>query len=437
MPSVAIGGQAVLEGVMMRSPRYVSVAVRDPSGDLLAVTRPSDSLLQRYPWLRAPVLRGIATLYDAVMLGADAIVLSANAAAEGTPRRPMTGREATVTLAVGLGVAVVAVLRDPDARRRAWPRPCCRRPSSSTSGKGGLRIALVVGYIAAIGRIPDLARVYQYHGAEHKAVNTFEQGLPLETGWVRTRSRFHPRCGTSFVLIVLLVSLIVFAMLGRPPLWIGVSRAAAAAAGRGGRQLRDSAAHRTGGVRGLGRGAGDLAAAADDSGARRRADRGGDPGAARGRRRGGARQRADAIIEATSGEGGAVRPELQHKLTTMQARYDELTARLADPSIFADPAQAQQVAREHASLRQVMGVVEEHRRVAREADEAAELARAEHDAELRALAETERRTLLERQAELERETRGAPRAARSPGRPQRHHRDPGRYRRRRGGAVRG
>jgi len=98
-----------------------------------------------------------------------------------------------------------------------------------------------------------------------------------------------------------------------------------------------------------------------------------------------------------------VRPELQNKLTTMQARYDELTARLADPSIFADPAQAQQVAREHASLRQVMGVAEEHRRVAREADEAAELARGEHDAELRALAETERRTLLERQAELERE----------------------------------
>ncbi len=221
MPSVAIGGQAVLEGVMMRSPRYVSVAVRDPSGDLLAVTRPSDSLLQRYPWLGAPVLRGIAALYDAVMLGADAIVLSANAAAEGTPRRPMTGREAAVTLAGGLGVAVVLFFVIPTlaARLAVAVLPS---PLALNLGEGGLRIALVVGYIAAIGRIPDLARVYQYHGAEHKAVNTFEQGLPLETGWVRTRSRFHPRCGTSFVLIVLLVSLIVFAMLGRPPLWIGV-----------------------------------------------------------------------------------------------------------------------------------------------------------------------------------------------------------------------
>jgi len=221
MPSVAIGGQAVLEGVMMRSPRYVSVAVRDPSGDLLAVTRPSDSLLQRYPWLGAPVLRGIAALYDAVMLGADAIVLSANAAAEGTPRRPMTGREAAVTLAGGLGVAVVLFFVIPTlaARLAVAVLPS---PLALSLGEGGLRIALVVGYIAAIGRIPDLARVYQYHGAEHKAVNTFEQGLPLETGWVRTRSRFHPRCGTSFVLIVLLVSLIVFAMLGRPPLWIGV-----------------------------------------------------------------------------------------------------------------------------------------------------------------------------------------------------------------------
>ncbi|HLN11785.1 MAG TPA: DUF1385 domain-containing protein [bacterium] len=221
MPSVAIGGQAVLEGVMMRSPRYVSVAVRDPSGDLLAVTRPSDSLLQRYPWLGAPVLRGIAALYDAVMLGADAIVLSANAAAEGTPRRPMTGREAAVTLAGGLGVAVVLFFVIPTLAARLAVAVLAS-PLALSLGEGGLRIALVVGYIAAIGRIPDLARVYQYHGAEHKAVNTFEQGLPLETGWVRTRSRFHPRCGTSFVLIVLLVSLIVFAMLGRPPLWIGV-----------------------------------------------------------------------------------------------------------------------------------------------------------------------------------------------------------------------
>jgi uncharacterized protein YqhQ len=221
MPSVAIGGQAVLEGVMMRSPRYVSVAVRDPSGDLLAVTRPSDSLLHRYPWLGAPVLRGIAALYDAVMLGADAIVLSANAAAEGTPRRPMTGREAAVTLAGGLGVAVVLFFVIPTLAARL-AEAVLPSPPALNLGEGALRIALVVGYIAAIGRIPDLARVYQYHGAEHKAVNTFEQGLPLETGWVRTRSRFHPRCGTSFVLIVLLVSLLVFAMLGRPPLWIGV-----------------------------------------------------------------------------------------------------------------------------------------------------------------------------------------------------------------------
>ncbi len=115
---------------MMRSPRFVSVAVRDPSGDLLAVTRPSGSLLHRYPWLRVPVLRGIAALYDALTLGIDAIVLSANAAAEGTPRRPMTGHEAAVSLAAGLGVAVVLFFVIPTLAARlaegvAWvaPRP--------------------------------------------------------------------------------------------------------------------------------------------------------------------------------------------------------------------------------------------------------------------------------------------------------------------------
>jgi uncharacterized protein YqhQ len=203
---------------MMRSPRYISVAVRDVSGDVLAVTRRSRSLLSRCRWLRLPVLRGIATLCDALVLGAATLVLSANAAGDGAPRRPLTAREATTSVGIGLVVAVGVFFAIPMVVAHL-AEVYLGMPVALNLGEGGLRIVLVVVYVAAIGRIPDLARVYQYHGAEHKAVNAFEQGVPLETGWVRTRSRFHPRCGTSFVLLVLFVSLLVFAMLGRAPLW--------------------------------------------------------------------------------------------------------------------------------------------------------------------------------------------------------------------------
>ncbi|HYM69287.1 MAG TPA: DUF1385 domain-containing protein, partial [bacterium] len=219
MATLTIGGQAVVEGVMMRSPRYVSVATRQPSGALLVATRPAMSLLLVKRWLRLPVLRGIAVLYDAVVLGAGALLVSANAAVEGGAQRPLTGRDVGLTVGIGLGVSLALFFVAPTLLARA-AEPYFSSPVLFNLAEGVLRIALVVGYVATIGHVSGLGRVYQYHGAEHKVVNAFERGLSLDVPSARGCSRFHPRCGTSFVLVVLLASVIVFALLGRPPLGV-------------------------------------------------------------------------------------------------------------------------------------------------------------------------------------------------------------------------
>ncbi|HLJ59560.1 MAG TPA: DUF1385 domain-containing protein [bacterium] len=219
MASLTIGGQAVIEGVMMRSPRYVSVATRQPSGALAVATRRASSLLLAARWLRLPVLRGIAVLYDAVVLGAGAILVSANATVDGGAQRPLTGRDVGVAVGIGLGVSLGLFFVAPTLLARA-AEPYVSSPVLFNLAEGILRIALVVGYVAAIGHMSGLGRVYAYHGAEHKVVNAFERGLSLDVPSARACSRFHPRCGTSFVLVVLLASIIVFAFLGRPPLGV-------------------------------------------------------------------------------------------------------------------------------------------------------------------------------------------------------------------------
>jgi len=204
----------VIEGVMMRSPRFISVAVRRPAGDLLVETRQMPSLARKWLWL--PIVRGIVVLVETLVLGIRAITMSTNAATS-QDRRPVTPREMGLSVAAGLALAIALFFIVPTLVVRVVADYL--GPSLTVNlGEGVLRIALLVGYIGVIGRLPELRRVYQYHGAEHKAVNAFEVGVPLEVGAVRTCSRFHPRCGTSFILMVMLVSVIVFALLDRPPL---------------------------------------------------------------------------------------------------------------------------------------------------------------------------------------------------------------------------
>lgn len=210
-----IGGQAVIEGVMMRSPQWTSTAVRRPDGAIDAVTELHASLLLQFRWLRVPVLRGCVALYESLTIGIKALLLSAGIASG--QQVSLTGPQVAATVSAGVGVAVglffllpAAVIRPLDAY---FPSVYV-----SNLAEGALRILILLGYVAGIGRLPEVARVFAYHGAEHKAVNAYEAGAPLRAEAARSFSRFHLRCGTSFLLLVMIVAIVVFSFLGRPPL---------------------------------------------------------------------------------------------------------------------------------------------------------------------------------------------------------------------------
>jgi len=212
---LVIGGQAVIEGVMMRSPRWTSTAVRAPDGAIAVFTEARPSPLVRRRWLRLPVLRGVIALYDTLTIGVRSLLWSVGVAAGAD--RPLTAGQVGAAVAGGLVVAVGLFFVLPAALIRLMDRSL-GNVSALNIAEGALRVATLVGYLAAVGRSAEMARVFAYHGAEHKAVNAYEHDAPLEPGAVQTFSRFHLRCGTSFVLIVMIVAVIVFSFLGRPPL---------------------------------------------------------------------------------------------------------------------------------------------------------------------------------------------------------------------------
>ena len=218
MPSLPrIGGQAVIEGVMMRSARWVGVVTRSPGGNLVAQTWSFPSLLFAHRAFRLPLVRGIVVLYESLVLGSRALLISAGQASSGSG--PLTARQVRRSMARSLSASIALFFVLPAVVVRMagggrWPA------TIDDLTEGALRIGLVLAFLVMIGRIPDIRRVFQYHGAEHKAVNAFEAEMPVEIPQVRTCSRFHPRCGTSFLLIVLLVAMIVYAFLGHPPLMI-------------------------------------------------------------------------------------------------------------------------------------------------------------------------------------------------------------------------
>lgn len=214
---VSLGGQAVLEGVMIRGPRWVGTAVRLPDGAIAEEVLHRPSLLVRRRWARLPVVRGAVVLWEALVLGTRALAFSASQAVQGELGRPLSGREVGLGLGLGLVLAVGLFFVLPTVLVR-WVDPGWGAISFNLV-EGLVRTGVLVLYVAVVGLLPDVRRVFMYHGAEHKVVNAWERGVPLVVEEVQRQSRFHPRCGTSFLLVVVLVAVVVFSLLGKPPLW--------------------------------------------------------------------------------------------------------------------------------------------------------------------------------------------------------------------------
>jgi uncharacterized protein YqhQ len=215
-----VGGQAVLEGVMMRGPSNWAVAVRKPNGAIAQVCRPIESLMARHRVLRLPVIRGVMALGESLAIGFRALAISANYASQEATAEEAEEVETELSrgalifaFAVAIGFAVMLFKVTP-ALITDW------LPIDSTGWfvlvEGLIRVTIFVLYLSVISLLPDLRRVFQYHGAEHKAINAYEAGEPLEPQNVQRFSLIHPRCGTAFLLWVMVIAIFVFAFFGRP-----------------------------------------------------------------------------------------------------------------------------------------------------------------------------------------------------------------------------
>lgn len=212
---VSIGGQAVIEGVMMRGPGCIATAVREPAGTIVVKKEPLHSVTERYPLLKKPMIRGVVALAESLLYGLRALAFSAQAAGE--EEEQLSVKEIAMTMAFSMVLAVVLFIVIPTYATR-FLHELTDDPRLLNLLEGVFRMGIFLAYILGISMMKDIQRVFQYHGAEHKTIHAYEAGVPLTVENVRTFSTLHPRCGTNFLLIVMVVSIIVFAFLGWPDL---------------------------------------------------------------------------------------------------------------------------------------------------------------------------------------------------------------------------
>jgi len=216
------GGQAVMEGVLMRGKRNVAMAVRAPSGEIVTYEEELPDLY-RSKWMKIPFIRGVIGLWDSLNLGTRLLTKSANLASGEEEQLEGAALVGTVLLSLVLGVGIffvlpafLAGLAEKFLNLSSW---------WSNMLEGLLRLVILISYLSIMGRIPEIQRVFSYHGAEHKTINAFEAGVEMTPEAVAKQTIMHPRCGTSFILTLVLLSVLIFTLLGPLPLhWRLISR---------------------------------------------------------------------------------------------------------------------------------------------------------------------------------------------------------------------
>jgi uncharacterized protein YqhQ len=233
-PKVAYGGQAVLEGVMMRGRAFMAVAVRAPDQRIVVTSEPLPKHLYGGIIQKIPFVRGVTMLWDALGLGMKALMFSADVQMQGEQdpardgklseaaslslRKPLAWTTVALALVFGIGIffvtplLIVGLAEQVLGAHILW----------SNLAEGVIRLGLLVGYVWLIGRMPDVKRVYAYHGAEHMTIHAWEHNDPLDPEHVAQYPPAHPRCGTAFLLEVVAISVVLFALLGTPDLWVRI-----------------------------------------------------------------------------------------------------------------------------------------------------------------------------------------------------------------------
>jgi uncharacterized protein YqhQ len=211
-----VGGQAVIEGVMMRNKSKIAIAVRLEEGNIKVREITFDPLGERYPFLKWPLFRGMVAFIEALILGFQSLSISAEQVLE--DEEELGGWELPLTLVVSLAAGVGLFIILPTVLMK-YLRQGLEIPFLLNLVEGAIRLFIFLSYIFLISRWKEITRVFQYHGAEHKAIACYEDGQPLTVENARNYSTLHRRCGTNFLLIVMVISILLFSFFGWPVLW--------------------------------------------------------------------------------------------------------------------------------------------------------------------------------------------------------------------------
>lgn len=207
--SFQYGGQAVIEGVMMRGPGNRAIAVRRPDETIIINEKPVGSITQRLPFLKFPFIRGVVMLFESLIMGIEALAFSAEQAMGEEEEEKLSKWELFLTIAISLGLAIVLFIVIPTTLTY-YTASAIQDNFVRNLLEGAIRLVVFLGYVVGVSRMKDIQRVFMYHGAEHKVINAYEAGKELTVEEVQKFSTLHPRCGTSFLLIVILIKVIIF-----------------------------------------------------------------------------------------------------------------------------------------------------------------------------------------------------------------------------------